>query len=227
MSPWISIWTRPKETIRNIVMANPNRSLWLLAAIYGFSSLLNIFQSAGLGANLGVMPIVLFAVILSPIWGYAMFALWSWIVLVTGKIFRGRGEYQTVRAAYSWSCVPLVFNVAFWFILIALFGRDLFFAIGEDRLTQLEVTTLFVILIAKVVLAIWSLVIYLNTLAEVQHFSVLRSIGNVILAGIVLCLGFTLLWMLSMKLLGTGLSFETTKAAIHIFQDAAAIGEKL
>ena len=46
------------------------------------------------------------------------------------------------------------------------------------------VAALFIIMIGKLVFTIWSIVIYLQALAEVQQFSIIRAIVNVILASL-------------------------------------------
>ncbi|MEN9655079.1 MAG: hypothetical protein RL235_1191 [Chlamydiota bacterium] len=184
--PWLTIWTRPRETIRHIIHHNPNQSLWWLATIYGFSSLLNSFQAAALGSLDGGVGLLLFlAVLFAPLWGYLVFSVWSWVVLWTGRMFKGQGEYAAVRAAYAWSCVPLLINGILWLILISLFGVALFLDTAEEvHFSDGWLVVLFVTLLGKVAMVIWSLVIYLNALAEVQRFSMLRAIGNVIVAGI-------------------------------------------
>ena len=202
-NPWISIWNRPSATISEIVAENPNRSLWLLAAIYGFSSLMNMFQSAALGSSMSPVLIILLAAIFSPIWGYLAFTVWSAFVHLTGKLFRGQAPYSHVRAAYAWCCVPLAVNVVLWFVMAAIFGRQLFLNFPDEHLlSQGLITLLFVILIIKVVLSVWSLVIYLNALATVQNFSVLRAILNVIVAAILLGIVLGILWTISMYLMG-------------------------
>jgi hypothetical protein len=196
-NPWFTIWTQPKATMTRIVAENPNRSLWLLAAIWGFCSLLNTFQSAAFGNSMGTIGIFILAVLLSPFWGYLNFTVWSWFVAIVGKWFKGQGSFAAIRSAYAWSCVPIVLNIPLWLLMVMLFGHQLFLNFPDSHLLpNSQVTLLFVILVIKVVLAIWSLVIYLNGLAEVQHFSVLRAIGNVVVAGILLGVVLFVLWNL-------------------------------
>lgn len=194
-NPWLSIWTSPKETIASVVAENPNRSLWALAFIYGFSSLMNLCQSMVLGKMLGVWGILLLTVIFAVIYGYISFSIWSWFVLWVGKLFKGQGTFKTVRASYAWSCVPLILNIPLWLLMVGVFGHQLFLNLPEAHaLGGGLVFILFLVLIAKVILAIWSLVIYINALAEVQKFSILRSIGNIIVAAIVVGLIFFAFW---------------------------------
>ncbi len=207
-NPWLTIWTEPRATISRIVSHNANRSLWLLASIYGFSSLLNSFQTFVVGQQIGLFQIYFLAAVLSPIWGYIGFSIWSFFISITGKLFKGAGTFKEVRAAYAWSCVPLVVNLVLWLILGAAFGRTLFMPIDETHpLTQTQVVLLFVVLVARLVTMIWSLVIYVNTLSEVQKFSVLKSIGNMLVA--VICLGVVFYLLLLL-----GASFSGTTAAI-------------
>jgi hypothetical protein len=198
-NPWLEIWIRPRATIRRIVQENPSRSLWLLSAIYGFGSLLNNAQTLALGQKFTPLAIFLFAAILSPLWGYVFLSIWSAVVYWVGKCFKGSGTFQTVRTAYVWSCVPFIVNVISWIALTFLFGAHLFMLnSGNRELSENLVFFLFVILIVRLCMAIWSLVIYLNALAEVQNYSVLKAIFNVIVASIIMLTASWAIWGLTM-----------------------------
>jgi hypothetical protein len=192
---WTSIWTRPRATIAQIVATNPNQHLWLLASIYGFQGLLNAFQSFLLGNSWGLIPIFLVAIVLSPFWGYISFAVWSWLVMWTGRLFKGGGTFQQIRAAYAWSCVPMIINIPLWILLAAIFGSSLFANYGgAGSMGGGLVTLLYLVILVRLVIAIWSIVIYLNALAEVQKFSILRSIGNALVAALVVAVLYFLLF---------------------------------
>ena len=208
-SPWLSIWTSPRLTIASIVKKNANQGLWILAWIYGFLSLLNAFQALDLGHAFSLAPILLLAVIFAPLWGFAIFSIWGALVLLVGKILRGNASFKEVRAAYAWSCVPLSASIVIWAILLAIFGLSLFQStLNNAPMPNSEVVVLFALLIGKVVFAIWSLVIFINALAQVQSFSVLRSICNILLA-----------WVLAAFLIGVlwwGLSLVQVAQAPHM-----------
>lgn len=194
-NPWLTIWTKPRATIAQITAENPNRSLWALAAIYGFCSLMNLFQSIALGQIMAPIGIIILAAILSPFWGYLNFTVWSWFVSFTGKWLKGKGTFTDVRAAYAWSSVPILINIPLWLLMVVLFGHQLFLNFPDAaHLPSSQINILFGILIVKVIVAVWSFVIFLNALAEVQQFSMLRTIGNLIIAGIILSALFIVLW---------------------------------
>lgn len=202
-NPWLSIWTKPRATIRRIVDENPNRSLWLLAAIYGFVSLMNNAQTLALGQSLHTAVIFFMVLILAPFWGYAFFSIWSAAVYLIGKLFKGQGSFSMVRSAYAWSSVPFVFNLILWISLAVIFGPKLFMpAAMTNEITEPLMLFLFFVLVGRLVLAVWSLVIYFNTLAEVQSYSVLKAIFNVVIAAILMALISWFFWNAGMYLLG-------------------------
>ncbi len=201
-SPWITILTAPRQTIREIASTNPNRSIWVLALIHGVCSLMNVFQSLEAGQAMQTAGLLILVVLLAPFWGYLNFSIWSALTLWVGKILGGQGTFQTLRASYAWSTVPLLINIPLWLLMLALFGHQLFVNFSDTtQVPQSTVALLFGVLALKVIAAIWSLVIYIITLAEVQNFGIFKSIINMILAGILLAVIFFIViniigWML-------------------------------
>lgn len=191
-NPWKTIWVHPRETVQAIVAENPKKHLWILSFIYGFTALLNGFQSFPLALKFGLLPLLLLTVIFAALFGYVFISAWSWVIVKVGRIFGGKATFESARAAYAWSCVPLIGNIPLW-ILIMLFYSDLFFYGVERILMPGPAAFLFIILMGKLVFAIWSIVLYLQTLAEVQNFSILRAIGNVILSSIALAIAVAFL----------------------------------
>ena len=190
-------------TIAKIVAENPNQGLWRLAWIYGFLSLLNGSQSMSLGNSVHFIAILIFAVIAAPFWGMLLFGIWSWVVHLIGKMLKGQGSFAFVRAAFAWSCVPLAVNIVFWVLLLGVFGGSLF---QTSQASVGPMMLMMLVLIAKVVVMIWSLVIYINALAEVQNYSIGRSIANIVLAWLAIGIVLALLWMGVLFLFNASLS---------------------
>ena len=212
-NPWKTIWTEPRATIASVVSQNPNRHLWWLSSIYGFSSLLNTFQSILLGATVSLPGIFLLAIVFAPLWGYICFSVWSWVVSFTGKWLKGVGTFQQVRAAYAWSVVPLLANIPLWFVLAAVFGQQLFTNFSDSTVvTNGQVALLFAILLVRIGATVWSIVIYINALAQVQQFTILRAIGNILLAGLIFAVAAYLILILFFGVMG-----QSAPAAINPF----------
>ena len=155
-----------------------------------------------LGNVFSLLTIFLITVLLAAPWGYLFFSVWSGVVYWVGKLFKGEGTFQAVRAAYAWSCVPLLINIPLWILLASVFGQDLFSSSsGAMPMNQSHVFLLFSVLIIRLVLSIWSLVIYFTALAEVQHYSVLRAILNVLITGFLLTAAVWVVWTMGLYLI--------------------------
>jgi hypothetical protein len=184
---WKQIWVEPRETIHRIIHLNPNKGLWWLSSIYGFSMMINGLLPFMAEGQVPVWQAYLLALILSPICGFIVISVWSALVSFAGKIFGGAGSYKEIRAAYSWSCLPYIVNVVLWISFALLLGRQFFLNLThQQNMPPFEVAILFAFFILRFGAWIWSWVIYVNTLSEVQNISPLKAILNIVAAGIIL-----------------------------------------
>jgi len=182
MNPWLSIWTRPKETIRAIVDADPSYRFGWLAAIYGFSLLLEAAQNFSLGDVLSPMMIVFFALILSVFVGMLAITVVSGLLFWTGRWVGGKATYKEIRSAVAWSNITNVVSIISWFIMLCVFGRQVFFStFPQTTFAGYELGVVLILFLAQVIVGIWSIVIIINAIAEVQRFSVWRALLNVII----------------------------------------------
>lgn len=185
-NPWSAILTKSKKTIQAIVKINPNFHLLLLSFIYGFGAILGLAQNMKLGEKLDLISIIIPTIILAPLWGYIAFSVSSWFVFFTGKWLGGKAPFKHIRAAAAWSNVPSLVSSLLWILLIAFFGLKLFgdFTV-KATFTTSQIWMVFSVMFVQLVASIWSLVIYINALSQVQNFSILRAISNIILSALV------------------------------------------
>ncbi len=147
------------------------------------------------GNSMGTFPLLILAIIIAPFWGWINISVWSAVVAWVGRLFKGQGHFKTVRAAYAWAAVPLIINIPVWVLMIFIFGHQVFLNFPDaSTLPNSLMFFLFATLVIKLVLAIWSLVIYLNALAQVQSYSMLKAILNVVVAGIILAVFMFIVW---------------------------------
>ena len=182
-NPWLTIFVKPRKTIRAIVDFNPNFRLLALSAIYGFCSLLGVAQNFGLGDKKEMILTLWPLILLAPVWGYLVFSFSSWFVFVMGKLLKGQGTYREVRSAYAWSNVPLIANALLWVFLIAVFRSSLFSETAlKGILTQGSSLLLIGVVFSQLIFSLWGLIIYVVSLSEVQRFSILKTLVNLFLA---------------------------------------------
>lgn len=176
--PWISMWTSPRPTIRAVVNLNPKFGVIYLAAIYALEN--NFFFSSywSLGLSFPFYAILLASIVLAPVFGIIWVYFTGWILHFTGKWLNGTAPMSHLRAAAAWSKIPSTISILMWLILL----------ITNSEMTFIHAisgpTWLFMNLIA-IILGVWSLVLLVQSIQEVQAFSLGIAFLNVVLTWII------------------------------------------
>ncbi len=190
-NPWFSIWVKPRMTIQHIIDYKPNYRLWWLCAIYGFVSILGFFQTFSFGYFFHFYGLIVFSVIFSFICGYVIFSIIAFFMYFVGKWFKGKATFKQVRAAIAWANVPMIIIVVIWIILLCLYKGILFREFTKSvPLDTANTIILFVLMIIQIILSVWSIIIFINALAQVEKYSIIRSIFTIIVGAIILFLVF-------------------------------------
>lgn len=199
MNPWLEIWVRPRQTIRAILNYNSGYLFPLLCWIYGFPMLLQAAQNLSLGDRFSMGAILIGCLVLAIVPGYLMINLMAGLLYWTGKWIGGKGSFEEVRGAVTWSSAPSVVTIAIWVINLLMFGKFVFsagFVLMPIFGGQLAMVA--IISILQLVVAIWAFIILLKTVAEAQLFSAWKGLLNVIIPLAIIFIGASLLvWFLS------------------------------
>lgn len=186
LNPWISMWTRPRATMQQIIEENPERLVLLLAAIGGFSEALDRASTENLGDKMALPVIFAMAAVAGPILGIAGLYIGGALLRWTGEWIGGKGTSTTIRAAWAWSNVLLIWSLLLWIPALGFFGNEFFTA--EIPGIEGDPLMLFILLgigAVEVVIRLWTFVVYLKCLGQVQGFSAWKALGNTLLAGLV------------------------------------------
>ncbi len=190
LNPWLSIWTKPRATIRQIVETDPKYMVVPVAALAGISGgLSNLLESATPGGQAGapdtafVVGLLIGAVIGGAIGGLLMWLLFSWLVKVTAGWLGGTSTLEHMRAAYAWGQSPGIWTIPVSLLLLLLVGGNLGGGIGQNPVLAGVVMVLGLI---QVVIGIWSMVTLSKCVGEVNLFSAWRGFGAIILAGLLI-----------------------------------------
>ncbi len=194
-NPWLSIWTKPRMTIAAIVAKNPKAHFILLSGLYGFPTLLQMAQTLSLGQSMSLMNIVIGALILSFFVGMLGITIASGLIYWTGKWIGGKSSYYPIRAAVSWANVPHIVSILMWVILILTFKNETFIdGLGQKTLQGNQQLIIFITSLVLLVVSVWSLVILVKGVAQVQGFSAWKGLLNVLIPFFMVA---ALVWVLS------------------------------
>ena len=185
-NPWVSIWTRPRETIERIVETDPEKHVVALAALGGVVQALSQASDHNLGDRVGLLVILAMVLIAGSIGGVIGVYLSAVLLRWTGKWIGGNASTVNLRAAVAWGYLPMIAAGALWIPMVLLLGREAF-ASQTPRLDQSGSLALAVLIIGvlMIIAAVWTTVVMLKAIGQVQGFSAWKALGNSLLAALV------------------------------------------
>ncbi|MES2693915.1 MAG: Yip1 family protein [Verrucomicrobiota bacterium] len=196
-SPYLSIWTSPRVTVRSLVQNGPTIDIPIIACLGGVAGSLDRSLDTDLADKMEFLPFLGLTFFVGSLGGLITLYLGSFFVSFTGGWLKGRGSLEQIRTALAWSSVPKAFSLFPWAVLIALGGRELFQS-PDETLEVMSIDTLLTVasmMVIIVVSNIWSLILACQTLAEVQQFqSGWRAFLNLIAAGLIIVVPLVLLF---------------------------------
>jgi hypothetical protein len=184
--PWLTIWTKPKQTIRQIVDYDVEYYVMPLAAASGIFQALDNASERAMGDTIS-LPILLALVFLSGAIGgvitiYLSGAIFRW----TGSWFGGQASSQQVRAAVAWASIPDVLMLLIYIPIILFAGRDWFTSSAEFVNTPVGVFIVLVLGAMAILLVFWRLFLMVACLAEVHRFTARRALATLFTGAFVL-----------------------------------------
>lgn len=193
INPWGRIWGSPRRTIRRIVDIDPSRRFVWLSLIYGFPMLMQISQSLSLALYFSWPVILITALIFATFIGMLGITITAGLLTWVGKWIGGVGSFSAVRAAVAWSNVPTLVTGLIWITWILLFKGRLFYdGFLQSGFAGYEQGIVLALATLQFAMSVYSFVLLLITLSEVQGFSVWKALLNVILPFVLLVIA---LWV--------------------------------
>lgn len=187
--PWFSIWVRPKETVRYICETNVNLYIWYIYALAGFSTTLFYVTRYQIDVWLKLLLSLVLAI---PV-GFIAVAISSCLVYWSGKLIKGSASYSEIRTAILWSYIPKLVSLVLFFLFASVYGFDFVQVLEQNPVGTPVNLWIWSYSIIEGALAIWTLVILLLGISEVQKFSVWMALLNLLIPAIIIIVGSLLL----------------------------------
>jgi len=166
--PWRTIWFSPRRTMREL-LASEVRPGWTLVVGLAAKGELS-FTMAAMPTIIGVLQVV-FGVLIGP-----------FLLAFSGGWFGGQADPEEIRQSLAWSYAPFAVTAVCWIPVMLAGGGPV--APGQvdapSASMLLKALLLFAVTLVYVAALLWTFVLQVITLAEVQHFSVPRSLGSIV-----------------------------------------------
>ena len=186
-NPFISIWTSPRDTIRRIVEHDPEHKVLLITCLAGIANLLGEYSSKSMGDRYEVTTLLILSVILGPIFGVIGLYVGAWLIRLTGKWVGGKASLEHLRTSIAWANVPMIMVLVLFIPEFLIYGPDLFTTEMYSVISSDAMYYSFMgFMLLEFTLAVWSLVILIKGVAQVQGFSSWVALGNLLLTLVVL-----------------------------------------
>jgi hypothetical protein len=196
-NPFLTIWLRPRATIRGILDSNPGYLVIPLAMAGGVIQTLDRAAQRDAGDQMPLAGILILALVLGPISGLIGVYLGGAMLGWAGRKLGGHGASQDVRAALAWSEVPVLATIPLWILQLAVVGHEMFTSNTPvlDSNPGIGMVLLVTGLI-ELVLAFWFFVTMLKCLGEAHGFSAWKALGSLLFLTLLIAIPVVILVMI-------------------------------
>jgi hypothetical protein len=184
LNPWISIWTKPRDTMKEVFQSSP-KGVFLLFLVGAFVQVLDRAAQRHSGDSMNSLTGLIITCIISTLIGAATYyylvpVMLRWV----GSLVGGRGTTERVRYSLAYSYIPIAYSlIIVWLPSLLLFGIENFTTNTPVVDSSTTLTLLFFLLgIIDLIIGIWAIIIFLKCLGEAHQFSAWKALLTTILS---------------------------------------------
>jgi len=180
----VNLCFNPRGVIGRVLSTASYRLTLILAAGVGLVQTANAVADAAPGGTPSVLWRFLAVLLLAPPIGILLVYERGFLIQRAGRFLHGQAQGQEVRTALAWSEIPLLLGGGVGMLEVAM--GDLGLAASgntvDHSLPVLLSQTGFGLLQAAC--GLWAFILLLHTIAEIQGFSMGRSLASIVLAAV-------------------------------------------
>ncbi len=182
------IWFNPRYVFKYLLNKNYQKWVLLLMILGGIAALLENTSSKDYGDKIPVYGVIIIAIIGGVFFGWIGFYIYSLLLSWTGKWLNGKADSDSLLLVIAYAQIPIAFGIIIYISQLLIFDTSEF---SFDQIRNLETNLKLIAILLlgiEIILSAWSLVIGIIGISEVQKFTILKSIINLILPTLVVAL---------------------------------------
>ena len=195
--PLHDVWLRPRRVFRELASQPVGRVDYMLGAAQGIANCLALSRAQNAGASMGLGEIFLRAIGIGSTVGVAGLFLMGLIYTRLGSRAARPAARSQVFHVLAYGNVPLATSLIVWVFAALLTGEATFEVTPHGDVEGFVALLLRMQFIAFLILALWSVVIQVMGLSEVQGLTPARAFGLWVLGQLI---GFLALLFLAILL---------------------------
>jgi hypothetical protein len=181
------IWTSPREVFKFINTYKYEKYVTILLILAGISRTFDRASMKNMGDNFSIWGVITFCIIIGAIFGWITYYIYSALISWTGKWLNGKGNTNSILRVLAYALIPSIISLPLLIPQIAIYGNEIFKSEG-DISSGGTISNIFVYgsMFLEFGLGIWTIVLCVIGISEVQKLSIGKSILNLVLPVIVI-----------------------------------------
>ena len=176
------IWWQPRKVFKYILAARVDEYVTLLLILVGIVRGFDRAISKSLGDNLSLGAVIGFSVLGGAISGWIGYHIYAYVLSYTGKLLGGSASKQEILRVLAYAGIPNIITLAVIVLQIAVFDIALFKS--EEFLEDFGLVGVVFytgLSFVEIVFSVWTLVLIVVGISEVQKMTISKAILNVLL----------------------------------------------
>ncbi|MCM3610019.1 YIP1 family protein [Planococcus sp. MERTA32b] len=180
LNPFISIWTKPRLTVRQVMEEQNSRLIFLLLVLSGYMSILTGALDTDFSDSFGIWSLVLGGLIFSPLVAAIGNMIGAIITLWIGKIFKGTGTYDELFRALLAGQIPQIWLIPVLLLWIFLWPTS-YFTVSVDAYTGSDLVLNSILSFILFVISIWTFVVQSKAVGEAHGLSAWKGAAIILI----------------------------------------------
>ncbi|HEX8270607.1 MAG TPA: Yip1 family protein [Flavobacterium sp.] len=178
----VKIWTEPRDVFRFVHKYNYDKYVIGLLLLAGISRAFDQAVQKDLGNTQSLQSIIIMCVTFGGLFGWIGYYLYAVLISWTGKLLDGKSSSRSILRILAYALIPSIVALALLIPQLAVYGAEVFREDGHITTASWIGNAIFyTAVIGELTLGVWSLVLCVIGISEIQNFSIGKAIVNLLL----------------------------------------------
>ncbi len=188
------IWFSPRIVFRFIEQNMYAKFGPVLLILAGISSALSRAASNGSGDTMSLWEVIAISIFFGGLLGWISYYIYAALLSWTGNWLKGQGDTKSLVRMLAHAAIPTIAGLVLIFAQIGVFGNSVFESYHFIDPTDLPLVAFYYLIASlEVVLGVWTMVLVIISISEVQKFSLGKAILNALLPIFVIAIPIALI----------------------------------
>jgi len=181
------IWTSTRLVFKYLNDNNYDKFVTILLILAGITRTFDRASSQNMGDDMPLIAVMALCIFLGGLLGWIPYYIYAAMMSWTGKWLNGQGNTNSLLRMTAHAMIPSIVTLVLLIPQIAFFGNGIFQSNIDIYGSGLaSIIIFYTTLLLEISLGIWTLVIFVIGISEVQKISIGKSILNMILPGLII-----------------------------------------